>query len=255
LTQSSGRVIKPPTQDVTSGRTFGPSRALMFKKWLKIFLLLFLGWIAVWATLFSLTAVREIAVAVFEPLGLLVVVGWGQFTLIYWLAVSVILAVAALYIYLYVSRIEYSVLGWEGEAMPEVYCRKGIINITKRHVPFRTITYVRTRRGPFDRILGIGNVMVETAGGEVEPQASGLAALILRAVSGGSGEERIEGIRFDEELRDFILRELRAFGKTHLLVEAETPSRRKSRVLNEKTLAAFVEVRDALRERRTRATG
>jgi membrane protein YdbS with pleckstrin-like domain len=168
--------------------------------------------------------------------------------------VTALLAVTALYIYLYVSRIQYSVRGWEGEAMPEVYCRKGIINITKRHVPFRTITYVRTRRGPFDRLLGIGTVMVETAGGEAETQATGLASLLIKALSGGSAEERIEGIRFHEELRDFILRELRAFGRTPLVIPQETHARRRSRVLNEKTLAAFIEVRDALKQRRASVT-
>ena len=97
---------------------------------------------------------------------------------------------------LYVSRIEYSVIAESGETMPEVYVRKGIISITRKHVPFRTITNISTTAGPFDRLFGIGNVNIETAG--YSGQKSG-------------PEEKLEGFEFYEELRDFILQELRKF--------------------------------------------
>jgi hypothetical protein len=97
---------------------------------------------------------------------------------------------------LYVGRIEYSVIAESGETMPEVYVRKGIISITRKHVPFRTITNISTTAGPFDRLFGIGNVNIETAG--YSGQKSG-------------PEEKLEGFEFYEELRDFILQELRKF--------------------------------------------
>jgi len=97
---------------------------------------------------------------------------------------------------IYVGRIEYSVIAESGETMPEVYVRKGIISITRKHVPFRTITNISTTAGPFDRLFGIGTVNIETAG--YSGKQSG-------------PEEKLEGFEFYEELRDFILQELRKF--------------------------------------------
>ncbi|MHA1936496.1 MAG: PH domain-containing protein [Candidatus Thorarchaeota archaeon] len=76
--------------------------------------------------------------------------------------------------------------------MPEVYVKKGIITITEKHVPFRTITNISSKSGPFDRLFRIGSVWIQTAG-----------------FSGGAAGGR--GIVFFEEVRDFILRELRKF--------------------------------------------
>ncbi|NIO19455.1 MAG: PH domain-containing protein, partial [Candidatus Aenigmarchaeota archaeon] len=84
--------------------------------------------------------------------------------------------------------------------MPEIYVKKGLINITRKHVPFRTVTNISSRAGPFDRLFGIGTVEIETAG--YSGPKSG-------AFSGP--EEKIEGIVFYEEVRDFILAELRKF--------------------------------------------
>ena len=75
----------------------------------------------------------------------------------------------------------------------------------------------------------------------------GLIALILeKLMRGGTGAENIEGVKFHEELRNFILRELRGFGRAPLpSVGIEGISQRK-RIFNQRTLAAFREVRDAL---------
>ncbi len=50
--------------------------------------------------------------------------------------------------------------------------RKGLINKTKKFVPYRTITNVSTACGFFDRLFKIGNDHVETAGksGTVLPE-------------------------------------------------------------------------------------
>ena len=84
-----------------------------------------------------------------------------------------------------------------GKTMPEIYVKKGIINITRKHVPFRTITNIQSVAGPFDRLFGIGSIEVETASGS--------------AGSFQSAEEKLEGLTFYEELRDFVLLELRRF--------------------------------------------
>ncbi len=254
MNERSGRIIKPPVQKVVSGRVFRPSRILMFKKWLKLLVVIVLAWLGLWGALFSHPVLQDLLLLVSEPLEIVVNLGWTLVSLYYWLGAAVLLAVAAVYISLYVSRIEYSVRGWEGEAMPEVAVTKGIINITKKFVPFRTIVFLRTRRGPFDRLLGIGNVMVETAGGETPQQPSGIIALLINSLSSSATEERIEGIRFHEELRDFILQELRGFGRTPIFAEQTRYAAGRTRILNRDTLAAFQEIRDALVDRRESAT-
>lgn len=80
--------------------------------------------------------------------------------------------------------------------MPEVYVKKGIFNLTRKHVPFRTITNISTQSGPLDRLFGIGSVSIETAGFSGEKKEP---------------EEKLEGIEFYEEVRDFILQEIRKF--------------------------------------------
>lgn len=255
MAQSEGRVIKPPVERVVSGRVFRPSKVLMVKKWFKLMLFLSVLWIGLWAVLFSSPEVQGFTILLFEPLEIVVALGWPTVGLYYWLIAAVVLVLAVAYIHIYVSRIEYSVIGWQGEAMPEIYVKKGIINITRKHVPFRTIVFLRTRRGPFDRLLGIGNVMVDTAGGSGPQHQSGLITLLITNLSSSAAEERIEGIRFHEELRDFILRELRGFARTPLILDRIGRFGRRRRILNEGTLIAFREIRDVLRARQASATG
>jgi uncharacterized membrane protein YdbT with pleckstrin-like domain len=133
--------------------------------------------------------------------------------------------------------------------MPEIYTKRGIITITKRHVPFRTVTNIQTRRGVFDRIMGIGTILIETAGGSIGPQTSGLLPLLIQKIGGSnSSEERVEGIRFHEELRDYILREMRIIGKKAPMSHEQRESlRHGKRIFTRQTLEAFKEVRDALK--------
>lgn len=53
--------------------------------------------------------------------------------------------------------------------------RKGILTKTVQTVPYRTITNVETKRGPFDRLLGLATIHVHTAG--YSQQASAEASL------------------------------------------------------------------------------
>jgi membrane protein YdbS with pleckstrin-like domain len=46
----------------------------------------------------------------------------------------------------------------------EVIMHVGVITKTVKHVPFRTITNLKVKRGPFDRLFGLGTVDIQTAG-------------------------------------------------------------------------------------------
>lgn len=46
----------------------------------------------------------------------------------------------------------------------EVIMHVGVITKTVKHVPFRTVTNLKIKRGPFDRIFGLGTIDVQTAG-------------------------------------------------------------------------------------------
>lgn len=243
------RVIRPPIEQVTSGRVFQPTYAFIGKKMLKIGIIVVLLWIGIWALFlgFENEIIREILLAMSQPLEILVIVGWETVNLIYMIAVILVLLIGTVYVTLYVRRIEYSVLGWTGDSMPEIYTKRGIITITKRHVPFRTITNVQTRRGVFDRIVGIGTVLIETAGGKAPTPPTGLFPLIIQKIGDSKSEERIEGIRFYEELRDYILREMRELGRSVSTHDQTERMKRKKRIFTRQTLEAFKEVRDALK--------
>jgi len=211
---------------------------------IKIGVIVVLLWIGLWVLFLGLEnpIFNEILLAIWEPLEILTFLGWETANLIYLGAILLIFTIGTAYVTIYVRRIEYSALGWTGDSMPEIYTKRGIITITKRHVPFRTITNVQTRRGVFDRIMGIGTVLIETAGGQTGSQPSGLVPLLIQKIGGSDkSEERIEGIRFHEELRDFILREMRELSRS-------PPVRNeKKRIFTRQTLEAFKEVRDALK--------
>ncbi|MFW9995420.1 MAG: PH domain-containing protein [Candidatus Odinarchaeota archaeon] len=98
-----------------------------------------------------------------------------------------ILALAAI---IYVNTMEFQIWGHE------VVVKKGVINKTEKHVPYRTVTNISTRYGIYDRLFGIGTVEIETAGKSGQTTAP---------------EEKIEGIRNFVEIRDIVLNEIRKF--------------------------------------------
>ena len=247
MAEDTDRVIRPPIEQITSGRIFQPSNAFIGKRVLKLGILLFLIWGLLLLLFLGLAepTIGEILKAAWGPLELLDMLGWEMTNYIYTISVVVILFIGIIYVFIYVKQIEYSVLGHSGEAMPEIYTKRGIITITKRHVPFRTVTHVQTRRGVFDRIMGIGTVLIETAGGSGGPPETGLIPLLFNRLGGKSSEEQVEGIRFHEELRDYILREMRVLG-TAPSKDRRVDGRRRKRIFTPQILEAFKEVRDAL---------
>jgi membrane protein YdbS with pleckstrin-like domain len=172
----------------------------------------------------------------------------------YWMILlNLIWLIPALFIIpIYVNSLEFSVIAESGETMPEVYVKRGIVTVTRKHVPFRTITNISSNAkhvpfrtitnissnaGPFDRLFGIGSVNIETAG--------------FSGANQTGPEEKLEGIVFYEEVRDFILNELRKFRDpyvtgTEVVLPVDEPVPR-GPGLDDEMLITLREIRDLLR--------
>ncbi len=234
--ESKGKVIKPPIESVVSGKIFKPSTAFRNKLWVEGIL--------------TASAIWIIAVGLWMGIAYLISLddGWAFWTYIeiWWTPVNSRLGViytfwvviTLIVVPIYINRIEYSVIAESGKTMPEIYVKKGIINITRKHVPFRTITNISSTSGPFDRLFGIGNVLIETAGFSGKMMGP---------------EEKIEGVRFYEEVRDFILNELRKFRDpyvttTEVVLPREEPVPRMDDSLDDEMLITLREIRDVMRK-------
>ena len=197
------RVIKPPVAKVVSGKIFKPDKAYTHKLWVKniaIALTLWLGTMI--STVGLLYLLYALDPAEFHgAISSMSVWGWR---LNNWLIIgNVIWLIPALVLIpVYINSIEYSVISESGESMPEVYVKKGILTITRKHVPFRTITNISSVAGVYDRFFGIGSVHIETAGYSGQDQRG--------------PEETMEGIVFYDEVRDYILQELRKLRGTYV---------------------------------------
>jgi membrane protein YdbS with pleckstrin-like domain len=187
------RIIRPPGEKISHGRLFKPSKAYLKKRILDLWLGAVFFWLVILGSWFGISLI-----GFFDPdlLWMNFAVWWQPITIGMWNFNIIWLIPGMILTYAYVRSIEYSVISESGESMPEVYVQKGIFNLTRKHVPFRTITNISTKSGPLDRLFGIGSVYVETAGFSGERKEP---------------EEKLEGIEFYEEVRDFILQELRKF--------------------------------------------
>ena len=228
----------PSTEGMTRGKTFKPSTALRNKYWftaismaVAFWLMIVVGFYGI-SYLISLDEMWSHAALMNQ---------WLDFV-IFWVTVGNIiwLTLAMIGITVYIGAIEYSVISESGEASPEIYVKKGIINVTKKHVPFRTITNISSRAGVLDRLFGIGNVEIQTAGFSGGP-------------TGKSGaEERLEGIKAFEELTGFILGELRKFRDpyttgTEVVFPHDDAAPRLEGTLDDEILTAIRDIREILR--------
>ena len=235
-----GIIIKPPMEDVASGRVFKPDTRFYYKEWFgavmvaAIFWMLALGVLALGAWIYMMD--NELGwnafFAVFYDVAPILNFWYGLSLVFWWLPIMIGVP-------LYIRSIEYSVISKSGTVMPEIYVKKGLVNVTQKHVPFRTITNISSRTGPVDRLFGIGTVEIQTAG-----------------FSGGAGgqvgpEEKLEGITFYDQVRDFILQELRKFRDpyvvgTEVVLPQEDPVPRMSDSLDDEMLITLREIRDVL---------
>ena len=225
-----GKVIKPPIDNVASGRIIKPSKAFRNKMWFTGIITAISLWVIVFGTLWFVLWLVNPAGQIFDV--------WWTILSLWFIIITLIFLIPYLIIVpFYLKSIEYSVITEEGTTSSEIFVKKGIINITRKHVPFRTITNISSRAGLFDRLFGIGSIEIETAG------FSGTST---------SAEEKLEGITFYEELRDFILRELRRFKDpyvtgTEIVHPVEEPVPRTDDSLEDEILLVLREIRDLLR--------
>ena len=234
------KVIKPPIAQITSGKLFKPSRAFLHKllfqsvfAFILIMLMVVLSFVGFCFLLATADPVIFPSATQLISDWLLPVSLWTAIINLAWL-VPALVAVPP-----YFSSIEYSVKAESGDTMPEIYSKRGIITLTRKHLPFRTITNISSRAGPFDRLFKIGSVQIETAG--------------YSGPSQKGPEEKIAGIVFYEEVRDFILKELRKFKEpyvtgTEVVVPTEEPVPR-MKGLDDEMLITLREIRDILRNR------
>ncbi|MHA2168481.1 MAG: PH domain-containing protein [Candidatus Kariarchaeaceae archaeon] len=73
-------------------------------------------------------------------------------------AFSVVIMIAIWYTGVYYNSILFEIME------DEVHVNKGVITKTRKIVPYRTITNVEIKQGPYDRILGLGTIELQTAG-------------------------------------------------------------------------------------------
>ena len=105
--------------------------------------------------------------------------------------IMILTVIIALFVSMYYTNtIEYQITG------SEVIVKKGLLNKTVKHIPFRTITNVSSRYGPYDRIFKLGTCEIETAGKSGQQTGP---------------EAKIEGIKNFLTVRDEILEEIRKF--------------------------------------------
>jgi len=238
---SRGVVIKPPMEDVTAGRVFKPDRRFYYKEWFGAAIVWLFFWLCAIGILVlgSWIGASDTA-SDWGPVFWVIFYDWLPAVNFWYVVSSVFWFLPALVaIPMYIRSFEYSVISKAGATMPEIYVKKGLINVTKKHVPFRTITNIASRAGPIDRLFGVGTVEIQTAGFSGGAQA------------GRSPEEKLEGITFYEQVRDFVLQELRRFRDPYVIgtevvhpVDEKVP--RLSDSLDDEILITLREIRTVL---------
>lgn len=233
------KVIKPPIKRVTSGKLFKPSKVFMYKNLFVVVFVAFVIWLTVILSFIGASYFGEAVDSESIPNAIQHIDKW-MFPVNFWTIVSNLVWVIPLLIFIPFEyrSIEYSVKAETGETMPEIYLKRGVLTITRKHVPFRTITNISSKAGLFDRLFGIGSVHIETAG------YSGQQA---------GPEIKLQGIVFYEEVRDFILNELRKFKApyvtgTEVVPRIEEPVPR-TEGLDDEMLITLREIRDLLKKK------
>lgn len=123
----------------------------------------------------------------------------------------------------YVRSFEYQVHG------SEIIVRKGLFNVTTKHIPFTNVTNIAIRSGLVDRLLGIGTIEIETAGGS----QSTFEPLV-----------KIEGIRIYEEVAYFILGRLQHINSVLFQSKLDHPSRKQENIYSPEFLLILRSIKD-----------
>ena len=182
-----GSDIPPPPG---KPRIIRPSKNLLWKNYL-LYFLVFLLFTATLVIIFAFfgnflgselgESQRTMLFQAFFWMGTIYMFLWAVITLFYVIGMRI-----------YVKSMLFIVHGHE------IVVHKGLINKSEKHVPYRTVTNINMKTGPFDRLFGIGCIEIQTAGGKgysIDETA----------------EEKLEGIKVYREVRDYILTQLRQF--------------------------------------------
>jgi membrane protein YdbS with pleckstrin-like domain len=229
--ENGERVIKPPFEGVKSGKVFKPSKAYRNKLWFEATLTIVIVWIITVGFFFGLMylVTGPQFQYWFEPY-------WVLINLWFWGIGFLFYIPYMLLVPIYVGSYEYSVMAKSGDPMPEITKRSGIINITEKVIPLRSVTNVSSKAGPFDRfIFKIGSVEIETAGYSGAYQTG--------------PEIKITGVIFYEELKDWLVLQLRKFKEPYVL-GTESPHPHEEKVprmddsLDDDILITLREIRD-----------
>ena len=120
--------------------------------------------------------------------------------------------------------------------------RRGIWTIHETTITFENVQNVKVSQGPLQRVFGIANVVVETAGsgggGQQQQQQAGSMA----------NQGLIEGVSNAEQIRDRILSRLRHSTSTGLGDEVDQSQTPSSATWSEQHLQVLREIRDELAE-------
>ena len=221
-----GSDIPPPP---VKPRVIRPSKSFLWKNYFILVLIFIMFTIFLLLILFVFdnfigsfaddTQRREIIFQAFYWLGILYFATWSIITVVYVIG-----------LYFYVKSMVFSVFG------DEIVVKKGIINKSEKHVPYRTVTHIDMRAGPFDRLFNIGTIEIQTAGGKhtLDEQA----------------EEKLEGIKIYREVRDYILTQLRQFQAADGTgaSSATLPDTRVSKISSEPTESISLQMLSELKE-------
>jgi membrane protein YdbS with pleckstrin-like domain len=235
------KVIKPPIKRVTSGKIFKPSKAFLHKNLLQPIVLAITIWMIVIICFLGGSFIGAAVEPEDIPSAIQHINTWIVPVSFWPIIINLVWLVPLLiYIPFEFRSIEYSVKAETGETMPEIYVKRGVITVSRKHVPFRTITNISSKAGVFDRLFNIGSVHIETAGYSGSHQTG--------------PEVKLEGIVFYEEVRDFILNELRKFKApyvtgTEVVPRIEEPVPR-AEGLDDEMLITLREIRDLLKNQK-----
>jgi len=112
----------------------------------------------------------------------------------------------------------------------EVIVKAGVITKSVKHVPFRTVTNLKTKQDPLDRLFGLGTLNVQTAG-----------------MSGQSGaEESLVGLPIFEDVYDQVAGALRRFRGSMAPTQTEEEFERDEREVLVAILSELRAIRDVI---------
>jgi membrane protein YdbS with pleckstrin-like domain len=175
----------------------------------------------------------------------LILVGWIAIA-VAWPLAGMLLALPAFVVAVVPDIVAYVAIHlrydttWYGISDRSTRIRRGIWLLHETTITYENIQNIRVTQGPLQRVFGIGNVLVETAGGGSGSQEGASTSLMHRGL--------IEGVDNAQEIRDLILSHLRKT-RTAGLGDEMLPSTRKRETpsWSAEQLAILREIRGAAR--------